>query len=80
MLKENGNQESIISKIFKKITNNYSLSQSQQQTQEIKMSKNLPYIKGISKKLWHAFLSEKIRCIYNTESTFCNYFVNRNIE
>ena len=44
------------------------------------MSKNLPYIKGISKKLWHAFLSEKIRCIYNTESTFCNYFVNRNIE
>ena len=33
VLKENGYQESIISKIFKRITNHHSLSQSQQQTQ-----------------------------------------------
>ena len=33
VLKENGYQESFISKIFKKITNNHSLSQSQLQTQ-----------------------------------------------
>ena len=32
MLKENGYQESVISKIFKRITNNLSFSQSQQQT------------------------------------------------
>ena len=34
-LKENGYQVSIISKIFKRITNNHSLSQSQQQTKAI---------------------------------------------
>ena len=33
VLKENGYQESIISKIFKRITNNHNLPQSQQQTQ-----------------------------------------------
>ena len=33
VLKENGYQESIISKIFKRITNNHSLPQLQQQTQ-----------------------------------------------
>ena len=50
VLKENGYQESITSKIFGKITNNYSLPQSQQLTQatdvqdeEIRMSINLPY-------------------------------------
>ena len=49
VLKENGCQESIISKIFKTITNNHSLPQSQQLTQatdiqeeEIRMSINLP--------------------------------------
>ena len=49
VLKENGYQESIISKIFKRITNNHSLPQLQQQTQaadiqeeEIKISINLP--------------------------------------
>ena len=52
MLKENGYQESIINKIFRRITNNHSLPQSQQLTQatdiqeeEIKMSINLPYVK-----------------------------------
>ena len=33
VLKDNGYQESIVHKIFKRITNNNSLSQSQQQTQ-----------------------------------------------
>ena len=59
MLEENGCQESIISKIFKRITKNHSLLQSQQLTQpsdiqeeEIKMSINLPYVEGTSEKLW----------------------------
>ena len=58
VLKENGYQESIISKIFKRITNNHSLPQLQQQTQaadiqeeEIKMNINLPYVEGTSEKL-----------------------------
>ena len=57
VLKENGYKESIISKIFKIITSNYSLSQSQQQNQagiqeeEIRMSLNLPYIEGTGVKL-----------------------------
>ena len=34
VLKENGYQESIISKIFKRITNNHRLPQSQQLTQD----------------------------------------------
>ena len=49
VLKENGCQESIISKIFRRITNNHSLPQSQQltratdiQEEEIRMSINLP--------------------------------------
>ena len=49
VLKKNGDQESIISNICKRIANNSSLFQSQQQTQvtdiqedEIKMSINLP--------------------------------------
>ena len=57
MLKENGYQESIISKIFKRITNNHSLPQSNQLTQatdiqkeEIRMSINLPYAEGTSVK------------------------------
>ena len=58
MLRGNWYQESTISKIFKKITNNHSLSQSQQQTQatdiqeeEIRMSINLPYVEVTSEKL-----------------------------
>ena len=49
MLKENGYEESIISKFFKKYTINHSLSSSQQRTQatdiheeKIKMSVSLP--------------------------------------
>ena len=48
MLEENGYQESIISEIFKRITDNRSLPQSQQQMQvtdiqkeEIRLDKNL---------------------------------------
>ena len=58
MLKENGYQESIINKIFRRITNNHSLPQSQQLTQatdiqeeEISISINLLYFEGTSEKL-----------------------------
>ena len=76
MLKENGCQESIVSKIFKRITNNHSLSQLQQQTQaqdiqeeEIGMSINLPYVEGTSEKLRRIIRSHKIRSAFYTENT-----------
>ena len=76
MLKENGYQESIISKIFKTINNNHSLPQLQQQTQagdiqeeEIKMSRNLPYVEGTSEKLRRILRSYKIRSTFYTENT-----------
>ena len=53
--KKNGYQDSIISKIFNRITNNHSLCPTQQQIQaidileeEIRMSINLPYVEGTS--------------------------------
>ena len=53
MLKQNGYQEIIISKIFQRNTKNHSLSQSNQLTQatdigeeDIKTSINLPYVEG----------------------------------
>ena len=70
MLKENGYQESIISKIFKRITSNNSLPQSQQQAQatdiqeEIRMSINIPYVEGTSEKLGRILRYLKIRCIF----------------
>ena len=76
VLKENGYQESIISKIFKRINNNHSLSQPQQQRQatniqeeEIRMSANLPYAEGTSEKLRCILRSHKIRSTFYTEST-----------
>ena len=76
MLKENGYQESIISKIFKRITNNHSLSQSQQlmqaadiQDEEIRMSINLPYVESTSEKLRSILRSQKIRSTLYTENT-----------
>ena len=76
MLKENGYRESIISKIFKRVTNNHSLSQSQQQMQatgiqeeEIKMSMNLAYVEGASEKLQQILGSHKIRSTFYTELT-----------
>ena len=78
MLKENGYQESIISKPFKRITNNHTLSQSQQQTQkedeEIKMIVNLPYVEGTSEKLDHILRSHEIRSTFYTESTLHKLF------
>ena len=78
VLKENGYQESIISKIFKRITNSHSLPQLQQQTQaadiqkeELRMSINLLYIEGTSEKLHHLLRSHKIRSTFYTENTFC---------
>ena len=74
--KENGCQENIISKIFKRITNNHTLPQSQKQTQatdiqeeKIRMSMNLPYVEGTSEKLRRILRSHKIRSTFYTEST-----------
>ena len=80
MLKENGYQESIISKKFKRITNNHSLPQSQQQMhatdihKEIRMSRNLLYVEGTSEKLWCILRSHKIRLTFYTEITFRKLF------
>ena len=76
MLKENGHQESISSKIYKRITNNHSLSQSQQQLQatdiqeeEIRTSINLPHVEGTSEKLRRILKSHKTRPTFYTKST-----------
>ena len=76
VLKENGNQKSIISKIFKRITNNYSLPQSQELTQatniqeeEIRISINLLHVEGTSEKLWGILRSHRIRSTFYTENT-----------
>ena len=75
MLKENGYQENIISNIFKRITNNHSLPQSQLtqatdiQEEEIRMSINLPYVEGTSENLRRIFRSHKIRSTFYTETT-----------
>ena len=81
MLKENGYKESIIGKIFKRITNNHSLPQWKQLTQainiqeeEIRMSINLPYIEGTIEKLWHKFRYLKIRSAFYSENILCNLF------
>ena len=73
-LKENRYQENIVSNIMKRITNTQSFSQSQQQKQatdvqdeEIRMSINLPYVKGTSEKLRHILKSHKIRFTFYTE-------------
>ena len=71
MLKENGYQENIISKIFKRFTKSKSLPQSQQQTEatniqaeEIRMSINLPWVKDTIKKLQRILKSHKIRTTF----------------
>ena len=88
VLKENGYQESIISKIFKRITNNDSLSQSQQQTktrdiqgEEIRISINVPHVQGTIEKTTAILKSHKARSTFYTESTLhINSFVNRKME
>ena len=74
VLKENGYQESITSKIFRKITNNHSLPQSQQLTQatdiqeeDTRMSINLRYVEGTSEKLRRILSFHKIRSTFYTE-------------
>ena len=76
VLKENGYQKSIISKIFKRITNNHSLPQSQQlkqttdiEEEEPRMSTNLSYVEGSSEKLRRILRSHKIRSTFYTEKT-----------
>ena len=68
VLQENGYQESIIIKIFRIITNNHSLPQSQQlkqatdmQEEEIRTSISLRYVEGTSENLWRIVRSHKIR-------------------
>ena len=72
VLKENGYQESIISKVF---TNDLSSSQSQQQTKasdiqekEIGMSINLPYVEDTSEKLRRIRRPHKIKSTLYTEN------------
>ena len=76
MLKENGYQESIISKIFKRVTNNQGLSQSQLQKQatdiqeeEIRMSIHLACVEGTSEKLQRILKSYKVRSTFYIESS-----------
>ena len=76
VLKENGYQESIISKIFRRITNNHGLPHSQQlmqvtdiEDEEIRMSMNLPYVEGTSEKLRRILRSHKVRSTFFTEKT-----------
>ena len=76
VLKENGYQESIISKTLKGITNNYRLPQLQQQTQatdiqeeEIRMSTNLPHTEITSEILRCILRSHKTRSTFYTENT-----------
>ena len=73
VLKENGYQESIINKIFRRITNNHSLPQSQQLTQatdiqeeDIRIITDLPHVEGTSEKLWRILRSHKIRLTFYT--------------
>ena len=70
---------SIISKIFRRITINHSLSQSEQLTQatdiqeeETKMSINLPYVEGTSERLRRILRSHKMRSTFYTGKTLRN--------
>ena len=78
VLKKNECQESIMSKIFRRITNNHSLPKSQQLTQaidiqqeEIRMSINLPYVEGTGEKLRRILRCHKIRSTFYTKKTLC---------
>ena len=76
VIDENGCQESVISKILKRITINHSLLQSQQQTQaidiqkeEIRINIKLSYVEGTRAKLRCIFRYHKIRSNFYTEKT-----------
>ena len=73
VLKENGYQESILGKIFRRIANNHILLQSQEQTQatdiqeeEIRMPINLLYDERTSEKRWSLLRSCKVRSTFYT--------------
>lgn len=79
MLKENGYQQSIITKTFKGIANKHSIFPSQQQIQatdiqveETRKSMKLPYVQGTSERLSRILRSQKIRSNFYTESTLHN--------
>ena len=85
VLKENGDRESITNKIFRRITNNHSLPQSQQltrvidiQEEEIRISINLPYVEGTSEKLRRILRSHKISSPFYTEMTLCKLLCKPN--
>ena len=76
MLKENGQQESIMSEIVTRITNNHRLLQSKQkpqatniQEEEIRISVNLPCVEGTSGKPRHILRSHKVRSTFYIKST-----------
>ena len=75
VLRKNGYQESIISKICKRITNNHSLSQLKQteatdiKEDAIRMTINLPYVKGTNEKNM-AHRSHKIRSTFYNKNIF----------
>ena len=76
VLKENGYQESIFSKIFKRITDNHRLPQSHQLThatdileEEIKISINLLYVEGACEKLRRILRSHKTKSTFYAENT-----------
>ena len=69
-------KKALLVKSFRKITNNHNLPQSKQLTQatyiqeeEIRMSINLPYVKGTSEKLQRILRSHKIRLNFYTKKT-----------
>ena len=85
LLKENGYWKSIISKIFKKITNNHSLSSQLAQAtdireEEIRMSINLPNDEGTSEKLQRILRSHKKDQLFTLKTLCVNSFVNLNTE
>ena len=68
---------SVKCKIFMRISKNYNLSQSQQQTRatgiqegQIRMSINL-YVENTSEKPQHILRTHKIRSTFQTENTLC---------
>ena len=87
VLKENWYQESIISKICKRFTNNHSLPQSQQLTQAtdiqeegIRMGINVQYVEGTSEKLRRILRSHKIRSTFFIENTLGKLLCKPKIE
>ena len=77
MLKGKGYQGSAVSKIFKRITKNYTLSQSQKRSiattiyeEENTINKTLVYVKKDNEKLRRGLRSHNIRFIFYTKKSF----------